>query len=153
MMTLLTQGILELGHSVTAIYELTMTGMAKSKMGLRYGEEHKSIKGGIKKTNTIFRDEIAFFKLRYKPASGKVSKLITKPLLKSDLITSKPGNNFIFSASVAYFAQRLRESKYAGGVTYDQILNKMVDSKGEDKWGYRKECMSLIKAARIISKE
>ncbi len=140
------------GHSITAIYELTMTSRAKDQMNLRYGEEHSTIKKGIKKTNTTFKDEIAFFKLRYKPDNGKVSKLITKPLLKSDLITNKPSNNFIFSASVAYFAQKLRESKYSKGIGYNKILNMMASSKGEDKWGYRQECENLIRKAKTISK-
>ncbi len=140
------------GHTVTAIYEITMTGSAKAASKLRYANEQKKIKEKIKKSKTVFQDEIAFFRLRYKKPDSDTSKLIEKPLRKSEIISSKPGENFLFSAATAQFAQKLRKSQYDKKVSYGQIVEIMQSSLGKDQWGYRRECLSLVQLAKSMSK-
>ncbi len=119
------------GHTVTAIYELTLTDRA--------------VPG--RSRNSRFNGEIAFFRLRYKKPGGSRSRLIEKPLLKSHILTDEPSDDFLFSSAVAYFAQRLRKSKYNRNVSYNRILKVMKQSRGQDKFSYRKECESLVSMA------
>ncbi len=119
------------GHTVTAIYELTLTDRA--------------VPG--RSRNRRFNGEIAFFRLRYKKPDGSRSRLIEKSLLKSHILTDQPSDDFLFSSAVAYFAQRLRKSKYNQNVSYNRILKVMKQSRGQDKFSYRKECESLVSKA------
>ncbi|MDH4127406.1 MAG: VWA domain-containing protein [Spirochaetota bacterium] len=139
------------GHTVTAIYELTMTDSAKAKSDLRYSKEQKEIEGNIKKTDTKFSDEIAFFRLRYKKPNADNSILYETPLRRSVISTDNTSDNFRFSAAVAHFAQKLRKSEYNTDISYDKILRVMRSSRGEDNWGYRKECENLVELAKSLS--
>ncbi len=140
------------GKTVTAIYEITLTSSAKAQSGLRYGKESSEIRKRVKKTNTQFNDEIAFFKLRYKQPDGDQSSLYKKPLKKSEILNRNPSRDFLFSAGVAHFAQKLRESQYTKGISYDKIIQIMQQSRGEDPYGYRKECISLVQDTQNYSK-
>jgi len=139
------------GHTVTAIYEITLAGSKKDNEGSRYKNEGNEIKDKIKTTDTNFNNEIAFFRLRYKNPDEDKSNLIESPLLITEITRSNPSNDFLFSAAVAHFAQILRKSKYIEDYDYNNILTVIKKSKGDDKWGYKQELETLVKLAKGLS--
>lgn len=138
------------GHTVTAIYELTLTDSKKANESSRYTQENKEIKDNVVKTNTKFEDEIAFFRLRYKKPNKNISSLIENSILRSDIHNSNPTNDFIFSSAVAHFAEILRKSEYAENYNINDVLELVKNNKGEDNWGYRRELESLIELAKSL---
>ena len=136
------------GHSVTAIYEITPVGSsAISVDALRYQNEKPVVDNGNKQ-------EYAFLKLRYKLPNEDKSKLIEVPIrvdaAKDNIADISP--EFRFGASVAAFAQKLRGSNYADNMSYDDIEALARGSKGEDRFGYRAEFISLVDIANSLSK-
>lgn len=134
------------GHTVTAIYELTLADSAnKSIDPLRYGKPKPEVRGES--------SELAFIKLRYKQPQGKVSKLISQPLLKSQIINeiANTSNNFRFSAAVAGYGQLLRGGEFLGDWNYEELLKLANSAKGKDAFGYRGEFISLVRTAQAIS--
>ena len=139
------------GHTVTAIYELTLAESSnKLNSPLRYGNELSNVaKTGNK------NQELAFLKLRYKQAKGTTSQLIEQPILLSDIQNdfAKSSELFRFSAAVAGFADLLKGGQYQTGVTIDKLANMALNSKGKDKFGYKSEFIQLLGLADVLSTE
>lgn len=133
------------GHTVTAIYELTLKGKAGSVDPLRYGEEKASAssKSG----------ELAFLRLRYKAPDGDVSKLIEWPLQRQDAKASfaQASSEFRFATAVAAFGQTLRGGKHTGSMSYDDIAKIAAESRGADTFGFRGEFLRLLHLAKTLS--
>ncbi|MDH3324521.1 MAG: VWA domain-containing protein [Candidatus Peregrinibacteria bacterium] len=127
------------GHTVTAIYEIALVGEGGELLApLRYDTEDTT-----NTTTADFAEELAFLKIRYKAPNGFISKLLEFPVTK-DLITEKTSDNFEFSAAVAAFGQKLRNSKYLDNFSYDDIRDLAKDARGNDEWGYRSEFLQLV---------
>lgn len=134
------------GHTVTAIYELTLKGQPGSVDPLRYGKEKAKAKVGN-------AGELAFLRLRYKEPDGDVSKLLEWPLRQQDI---KPGlaqttSEFQFAAAVAGFGQLLRGGKYTGAMGYPEIAKMAADARGTDRFGYRGEFLRLVNLTASLS--
>lgn len=138
------------GHSVTALYEIFLKGSKGQLIDpLRYSD-HSAASDG--KTS-----ELAFLKLRYKQPKGKVSRLLTHPVAVSSIkkALNDTSRNFRFAASVAAFAQYLRDGKYlaktlSGNFGVEQIIALAEQSKGEDNNGYRGEYIRLVKLSQAL---
>ncbi|HAF45639.1 MAG TPA: VWA domain-containing protein [Gallionellaceae bacterium] len=133
------------GHTVTAIYELTLKGNAGSVNPLRYGSE--KVSGGGK------TGELGFLRLRYKAPDGDVSKLMEWPLQHQD---AKPAfdqasTEFRFAAAVAAFGQQLRGGAHTGEMGYDDIAKIAAEARGTDAFGYRGEFLRLVHLAQSLS--
>ncbi len=136
------------GHTVTAIYEIIPVGSsAVSVDALRYQQEDKVQLSGNK-------DEYAYLKLRYKLPNEEKSRLIELPvridMAKDNIDAVSP--DFRFGAAVAAFGQKLRASKYVSDMSYRQIKQLALSGKGEDKFGYRAEFISLIDIADSLDR-
>lgn len=135
------------GHTVTALYELVLTdsdaGMIPAK---RYG-------GGDKSRSSHHADELAFVRLRYKQPSAQSSVEFSQPILRKQQLASmaKASDNLQFASAVAGFGQLLRGGKYTGQWTYADAQELAVNSKGQDRHGYRGELVSLIGLAKNLS--
>jgi Ca-activated chloride channel homolog len=55
-----------------------------------------------------------------------------------------------FSSAVVQFAMLLRDSKYKGDSDFDKVLKLAEESKGEDKFGYREEFITLVRMAKRL---
>lgn len=132
------------GHSVTAIYELTPTGSAnRLTEDLRYG---------AKTQTTDVSDETAFVRVRYKLPEEKESKLIEQPVIAhTDL--NKTSDDVRFSIAVAGFGQNLKDSKFRGDWSYDDIKALAKSARGDDDNGYRGEFIGLINSAKSVKTE
>jgi Ca-activated chloride channel family protein len=131
------------GHSVTAIYELTLKNSpARLVDSLRYQSE-----------TTIADDpkssEYGFLKIRYKLPDEDTSKLITEAIAPG---THEAGDRSPrearFAAAVAAFGQILRGSRYTGDFSPDDVIDLAQSAKGEDRFGYRAEFINLVRLAK-----
>jgi Ca-activated chloride channel family protein len=132
------------GHTVTALYEITLTGGKGQKIDpLRYGAD---------RTPTGNKDEIALLRLRYKLPESDKSLLIEQALKTADLQRDpgKTSADFRFSAAVAAFGQLLRGGKYTGDFGYDDVARLAQGARGQDGFGYRGEFLTLVNLAKSL---
>lgn len=129
------------GHQVTAIYEITPVGSpAVMNDDLRYGQATAAA------ANT---DELAFLRLRYKAPGATESRLIETPV-PTEL--GAPGDDVRFSAAIAGFGQLLRGSEFLGGWGYGDAIALATGARGEDRFGYRAEAISLMRLAEALDR-
>ena len=133
------------GHTVTALYEIALTGSKGSRLEpLRY--QSKTLE------NKFMRDEIAHLRLRYKAPEGSESKLLEWPLqraaIKSDF--AQASERMRFAAAVAGFGQLLKGGQYTGKFSFGDIAKLAHGARGEDRFGYRGEFLSLVKLAQSL---
>ena len=132
------------GHSVTAIYELTPVG-SQNVMNdeLRYAQNTES------KTDAQ-SNEYAFVKIRYKLPNEKTSLLIEQPV-KETVALNNTSDDVRFSIAVAGFAQNLKDSKFKGEWSYDEIISFAKEARGADEHGYRNEFIELIDLTKVTT--
>lgn len=136
------------GHSVTALYEVALVdGNGLLNDPLRYGKtppEHKTGSGN--------HTELAFLRLRYKAPNSDRSKLIERPIQRSDQNPriAQSSESFRFAAAVAAFGQRMRGGKYTGQFDYDAIRELASNARGSDRYGYRGEFLQLVSLAQSL---
>jgi Ca-activated chloride channel family protein len=136
------------GHTVTAIYEIALAGSRGQRVEtLRYQQQPAHGDGKL--------NEVAFLRLRYKAPEGEVSKLIERPIYRKDIRRElgETSDNFRFSAAVAGFGQLLRGGKYMEQFDYDDVRRLAGSARGEDRFGYRGEFVSLLSLAQSLSGE
>jgi Ca-activated chloride channel family protein len=133
------------GHTVTAIYEITLTASQnRSLPPLRYQQQQTE--------PVADSDELAFMRIRYKQPGQSVSQLIESPLKLSELNSdSEPSNqDSQFTAAVIAFADKLQGGKYTSQFSYDDIQALILAGKGHDKNGLRAEFGRLVKLAQTL---
>lgn len=136
------------GHTVTAIYEITLQGAENPTIDpLRYQAEDK------KAATNHESNELAFVKLRYKEPKQSSSKLLQLPIKTEDIKTSMQATSetFQFSTAVAGFAQLLRGGENLADMDMKQIIALAQNSKGTDKHGYRSEFINMVKLADALA--
>lgn len=132
------------GHTVTALYELTLAGSAGGRMDpLRYQRESRDSQAN--------KSEIALLRLRYKLPESDSSKLLEQPIRTAEIKdASQMSVDFRFASAVAGFGQLLRGGRYTEHFGYDQVLALAQDARGKDAFGYRGEFISLVNLARTL---
>ena len=138
------------GHSVTALYELTLSGAARPTVDeLRYG----STRAQVPKSTSQHPNELATVKLRYKEPQGTTSKLLNRVIYKSELVDSiqESSDNFRLASAASAFGQLLRNSKYMENFSFADALELARSSKGADEFGYRHEFEQLLRTAAELA--
>lgn len=129
------------GHTVTALYELTLTDAPGLIDDLRYRPATKA-RGG---------DELAHVKLRFKRPDARASELTDLTVKRHDVRPLAQGDaDFRFAAAVGGFGQVLRGGKFTGDWTLDQALALARDARGADSFGYRGEFLKLVSLAQSL---
>lgn len=142
-------GELGAGHTVTALYEIIPQGIQKSDIQSAPVDPLKYQKTSI--NNTFSQsNELLTVKLRYKNPREKESLLLTQAQDNQVMEWGQSSNNFRFSAAVAGFSLLLRNSKFAGDLTYQKVLNLAKESIGTDEYGYRKEFLGLVESTELL---
>ncbi len=132
------------GHTVTALYEVALTGGKGERIdALRYSAT-PSVEGK--------KDELARLRLRYKLPESDNSVLMEQIVRSADI---KPelaaaSVDLRFAAGVAAFGQILRGGKYTGTYNYDDVLKLTQGARGKDAFGYRGEFLSLVNLAKSL---
>jgi Ca-activated chloride channel homolog len=136
------------GHVVTALYEIVPVDVdLKGKIDpLKYQEQILELK-----RPTLFTNEVATLKLRYKEPDADQSKLMTTTVKTSDRKNHMESDNLKWSASMAQFGMLLRNSEYKGTTTYEAAISLAQSAVGKDAEGYRRECVQLMKNAQAMS--
>ncbi len=133
------------GHSVTALYEVTLVNSDKRRLEpLRYQNQQSKTPADV--------DEMAFLRLRYKEPHGADSKLIERVIGTDEIINelADTSDAYRFSASVAGFGQLLRGGRYTESFDYDAVVDLAKGARGEDRFGYRGEFMRLVRLASSL---
>jgi Ca-activated chloride channel family protein len=117
------------GHTVTAFYELEMTGQAPEDA------------------------QLSEIRLRYKDDFGGQSKLMKKQLKRSDVRSDldEASTDYRFGLAVAEYAEILRGSKHSDGAKFDRVLELArgaADSKSK-----RTEFIGLAEKAQTLWKK
>lgn len=131
------------GHTVTALYELTMVGGDTLADPLRYAE--KTSKGAKSA-------EIAFLRIRFKAQGDDRSKLIERPVTNADVIadaTDVP-TDALFAAAAAWFGEALRNSPHVP-VNWPDIRRFANAVVGDGDVDQRQEFLRLVSAAEEIA--
>ncbi len=133
------------GHTVTALYELTLKGNKGLVDPLRYGVE--------KKVRNRSSNEIAFLRLRYKQPDADKSQLLEYPLqrkmMKNNI--SKSTDRFRLSATVAAFGELLRGGKHSNAYSYNDAIKLAQSVKHHDAFGFKSELLNLMRSAHMLS--
>jgi Ca-activated chloride channel family protein len=143
------------GHTVTALYELTLVGQDGLVDPLRYGASG----GGtlVDRRSAISRidshgNELAHVKLRYKQPTAQASELMDLVVRRDALRPlAEASTEFRFAAAVAGFGQLLRGGRYAGQWSYADARALAASGMGPDRFGYRGEFLRLVDLAQALS--
>ncbi len=134
------------GHSIVALYEIVPSNTSIDLPGvdsLRYQQqaEAEQVDG-----------EVATVKLRYKQPDASVSKLTQQTVHSDELTEFKSSSEDVrFSAAVAAFGLRLRESQSIGEYDYDAISRIAANALAQDPGGHRSEFIDLVEKAEKLS--
>ena len=133
------------GHTVTALYEWTPAG------GVERPRRMDPLKYQVARVARpdAASGELATVKLRYQPAAGGPSALMTVAVSPS---TSATGANLTWASSVAGFALLLRDSEYKGRASFAMVDELARDAIGADPEGYRREFVGLVAKARDLAR-
>jgi len=137
------------GHSVTALYEIVPPGEDAGMPGvdpLKYQRPARPQPPTVPVPST----ELMTVKLRYKPADGDRSSLVTIPVAGRDTASPK---HLGFAAAVAEFGMLLRGSEYKADATWADAARLAAAHRGEDPDGYRAEFVRLVDLAAALDRQ
>lgn len=151
------------GHSVTALYELSLHGGGGQIDPLRYAPAAGPDTGH--RSPNANTDELAFVRLRHKSPEGGASILLETPVLVADghAELARTSDAFRFSSAVAGFGLLLRdaadgapaprdgEAAASRRFSYDDALALAAGARGVDDAGYRGELLGLLRTARALA--
>ncbi|MBN2536360.1 MAG: VWA domain-containing protein [Spirochaetales bacterium] len=141
-------GELGAGHTVTALYEVVP---AEGAAGKNTDSEKLKYQETSIKQDAYTSFELLTLKFRYKKPKGDTSILIEVPVIDEQIPLPSSSDNFRFSAAVAEWGLLLRDSKYKGKASYDQVLDLAQGAKGLDSEGYRADFIQLVQKSKIIA--
>ncbi|MBE0366913.1 vWA domain-containing protein [Pseudoalteromonas aurantia] len=130
------------GHTVTALYEVTLVGNKGQVDDLRYQQ--------LQMANS--NDELLQLKIRYKLPGDDKSQLISLVVDKNQVLPefNSASSDFKFATSVAAFAQKLKHSQYLGSMGYHDIARIARANRGHDPFNYRGEFVNLVELASAL---
>jgi Ca-activated chloride channel family protein len=122
-------GELGAGHTVTALYEVELVAESKE-------------------------DTLATVRIRHKKPEGAVASEAAFPMTRKDMKAklSEAPRDLQFAASVIAFAEILRQSPYAKGLSYDLVL-ELAQASTSPKEADRTEFVELVRKAKALSKK
>ncbi len=134
------------GHSVTALYEVALTGQG----GERHTERrYDNLNNPAPAEHS---SELAELRLRYKQPGADDSQLISQIISKQAVLESldDTSNAFRFAASVAGFGQLLRGDTRVNTFNFDDARTLASTHSGPDTFGYRSEYLRMLDLAQSL---
>ena len=94
--------------------------------------------------------DLLTLKIRYKKPDGKTSREISEIIKNkcADFVNSS--ENFRLASAVAEFGMLLRDSEFKGSSSFKDILVLASSALKDDKFGYRKEFITLVQKSGIL---
>ncbi len=135
------------GHTVTILYEIIPAGIKSAQLRntdeLKYQQPASNYSSG--------NGELATVKFRYKAPDGAVSKELVHSIGDKEKTLLQTSENIRFAASVAMWGMLLKDSKYKGMASYANAILLAESARGNDKDGYRAECIRLMKSGSKLA--
>ena len=136
-------GELGAGHTVTALYEIVPVGLDDKTV------KDQQIDLSYQASTVKPSRDFMTVKLRYKKPDEDKSRLI-KRIVDDAAILATDDQDFQFAASVVEFGLLLRDSRFKGTATYEDVLKRAKAALGKDRFGYRKEFLELVEKAKRL---
>jgi len=137
-------GELGSGHTVTALYEIIPTGVTSEFLETQSELKYTKVE---ENTNT-YNDELATIKFRYKKPDGDKSIEMVKVIENKTVPLRNSTDDFKFSAAVAWFGLKLRDSKLIKDKSSEAIKNLAKEGLFNDSEGYKAEFIRLVEAVK-----
>lgn len=138
-------GELGSGHTVTALYEIIPVGIKST-----FYNEPTDLKYTQTESTTKFNDELATIKFRYKKPDGDKSIEMVRVIKDKANEMATSSNDLKFSAAVAWFGLKLRDSKFVANKSISDIKKLAASGLAYDDQGYRAEFMRLMDACNSL---
>jgi Ca-activated chloride channel family protein len=140
------------GHTVTALYEIVPKAAWMSQAGLdpeKFDIVEKPTANDDKKEAADGR--LFTVKLRHKLPDAEISeKSQDSAAMNSDVQLSDSNVDFRFAAAVASFGMQIRDSKFRGNWTLQNVLSMADASLSTDRNGERTEFTDLVRGVMRI---
>ena len=137
-------GELGSGHTVTALYEIIPAGVTSeftnNQPDLKYTKAEES--------TTTYNDELATIKFRYKKPDGDKSMEMVRLIENKAVPLPNSTADFKFSAAVAWFGLKLRDSQLVKDKSTAAIKKLAKEGLSNDVDGYKAELIRLIEAVK-----
>jgi Ca-activated chloride channel family protein len=133
-------GELGSGHTVTALYEVIPVGVESdyTPSDLKYTK--------VNADESKYSEELATIKFRYKKPDGEKSIEMVDVIADKAVSLQASSADFKFSAAVAWFGLKLRDSKLISNSNKDAIKSLAKSGIAYDEDGYRSEFVRLVEA-------
>ncbi|MBU0682011.1 MAG: VWA domain-containing protein, partial [Proteobacteria bacterium] len=137
------------GHTVTALYELIMTGTGSIPVidPLKYQRPSVANVTGPGE----YGEELLTVKVRYKEPREDSSKLLSVAVNKNSKGHQTTSADFQFASAVAGFGMVLTDSAHKQNLSYETIIASAKNGKGTDNNGYRAEFIRLVENSELLS--
>ncbi len=138
------------GHSVTALYELIMTGTGDVPDidPLKYQRPNVANSAAPGE----YSEELLTVKVRYKEPSRETSKLLSVAVNEGTKGPKAISADFQFASAVAGFGMMLTDSTYKKNMSYETIIATAKNGRGNDDNGYRAEFIRLVENSELLSR-
>lgn len=135
-------GELGSGHTVTALYEIIPVGVESdyTPSDLKYTK--------VKTDESNYSEELATIKFRYKKPDGDKSIEMVDVIADKAVALQSSSADFKFSAAVAWFGLKLRDSKLISNSNKEAIRSLAKSGIAYDEDGYRSEFVRLVEAVQ-----
>lgn len=137
-------GELGSGHTVTAFYEIIPTNVKsdffKEPIDLKYSKTESS--------STVFGNELATIKFRYKKPDGEKSIEMVQVIENKSIPIDNSSDDFKFSSAVAWFGLKLRDSKLVQNKDSEAIKTLAKKGLSNDEEGYKSEFIRLVETVK-----
>lgn len=137
-------GELGSGHTVTALYEVIPTGVKSdfltNQPDLKYTK--------VASNESDYADELATIKFRYKKPDGDKSIEMVKVIENKSIPLKNSSDDFKFSAAVAWFGLKLRDSNLVPNKATEDIKKLAKEGLSNDEDGYKAEFIRLVEAVK-----
>nr|WP_198520260.1 VWA domain-containing protein [Flavobacterium sp. 5] len=137
-------GELGSGHTVTALYEVIPTGVKSD-----YINNQPDLKYTKSDSNeSDYSDELATIKFRYKKPDGDKSIEMVKTVENKSIPLKNSSDDFKFSAAVAWFGLKLRDSNLVSNKATEDIKKLAKEGLSNDEDGYKAEFIRLVETVK-----
>ncbi|WP_254906650.1 von Willebrand factor type A domain-containing protein [Flavobacterium sp. FPG59] len=137
-------GELGSGHTVTALYEVIPTGVENefinNQPDLKYTKTSSN--------GSDYSDELATIKFRYKKPDGDKSIEMVKAIENKSIPLKNSSDDFKFSAAVAWFGLKLRDSNLVSNKSSEEIKKLAKEGLSNDEDGYKAEFVRLVETVK-----
>ena len=133
------------GHMVTAMYEIVR---ADAPLDVTL-HETGALRYQRPAAQSAPSDELLHVAMRWKAPDGDRSRLVTHPVAAR---RASPSESMRFASAVAGFGMLLRNSPYAGSLSWPRVVEMARGARGDDRDGYRADFIRLAELASELSR-